>query len=342
MKAPATERAVQTTPPMIRAAVIPAVPLRPTATMTRDARIRVMRVIPLTGFDPTMAIALAATVVNRNAMIPTISTPTTACQMLSTTPRAKNPNTTRRVMTMPMTTIFIDMSLWVLMTSASAPVFFLLNSLAARPTADLMTPNDFTMPTIPAVAMPPMPIWRAYSLNICSGDICPMVWVIPEFIRSITSPPQMRFITGMITSHTRKLPQQMMKAYLSPTIYPSPSTAAPVFTLRRTFALSAIAAPHGRIFVVRVSPQSPNVDTMKSYRPPMSPLIRRVFAPLPPPSPLTSTWVVAVASGNGYFPCCSFTKYFLKGIRKRIPRIPPRSDEKNTFVKFTVSSGYLS
>ena len=29
-------------------------------------------------------------------------------------------------------------------------------------------------------------------------------------------------------------------------------------------------------------------------------------------------------------------------MRKRMPRIPPRSDERNTFVKFTVSSGYLS
>ena len=74
----------------------------------------------------------------------------------------------------------------------------------------------------------------------------------------------MRFMRGMMTSHTRKLPQQMMKAYLSPTMYPRPRTAAPVFTLRTTFAFSANAAPHGRTFVVRVSPQSPKVDTMKS------------------------------------------------------------------------------
>ena len=33
---------------------------------------------------------------------------------------------------------------------------------------------------------------------------------------------------------------------------------------------------------------------------------------------------------------------FLNGIRNRMPRIPPRRDEKNTLVKFTVSSGYLS
>ena len=161
MNAPATESAVQTTPPIIKAAVIPAVPLRPTATIMIEARISVMRVIPLTGFEPTIAIALAATVVKRNAIIPTMSTPTTACQMLSTTPIAKKPNTTARVITIPITTIFIDRSLWVLITSASAPLFFLLNSLAARPSADFMTPNDFTIPMIPAVAMPPMPICLA-------------------------------------------------------------------------------------------------------------------------------------------------------------------------------------
>ena len=171
---------------MISAAVMPAVPLRPTATMISEARMSVMRVIPLTGFEPTIAMAFAATVVNRNAMMPTMRRPTTACQMLSTTPNAKKRNTARRATAIPMTIIFIEMSLWVLITSASAPSFFLLNSFAASPTADLITPNDFTMPTIPAVAIPPIPICLAYSLNIWSADISPMVWVMPEFIRSIT------------------------------------------------------------------------------------------------------------------------------------------------------------
>ena len=134
----------------------------------------------------------------------------------------------------------------------------------------------------------------------------------------------------------------MMNAYLRPTMYPRPRTAAPVFTFNRILALSASAAPHFVQVVERVSPHRPNVEMMKSYNPPMSPLMSNVFAPLPPLSPLTRTCVVAVASGNGYFPCCSFTKYFLNGIRNRIPRIPPKSDEKNTLVKFTVSSGYLS
>ena len=96
---------------MISAAVMPAVPFRPTDTIIRDARMRVMSVMPLTGFDPTIAIALAATVVKRNAMIPTIRRPTTACQMLSTTPNMKNANTAMSVMAIPMTMIFIERSL---------------------------------------------------------------------------------------------------------------------------------------------------------------------------------------------------------------------------------------
>ena len=54
------------------------------------------------------------------------------------------------------------------------------------PIADFMTPNDFTIPIIPAVAMPPIPMWRAYSVKICSADICETVVAIPVFIRSIT------------------------------------------------------------------------------------------------------------------------------------------------------------
>ena len=154
--------------------------------------------------------------------------------------------------------------------------------------------------------------------------------------------PHIRFIAGIMTSQTRRLPQHIMKAYLRPTIYPSPRRAAPVFSLSTIFALSASTAPQWVTVVETVSPQSPKVETMKSYAPPMRPLMSRVLAPLPPPSPLTSTCVVAVASGNGYFPCISFTKYFLNGIRKRIPSMPPSSDEKNTLVKLTVSSGYLA
>ena len=96
---------------MIRAAAIPALPLSPTATRIKEAMINVISVIPLTGFVPTIAIALAATVVNRKEMIPTMRRPTTACQMLFTTPpNAKKAKIARRAMTMPKTMVFIGMS----------------------------------------------------------------------------------------------------------------------------------------------------------------------------------------------------------------------------------------
>ena len=48
---------------------MPLVPLNPTATITTEARMSVIRVIPLTGFVPTIAMALAATVVKRKVMM---------------------------------------------------------------------------------------------------------------------------------------------------------------------------------------------------------------------------------------------------------------------------------
>ena len=62
MKAPAIESAVHTTPPIIIAAVIPPVPVRPALTSTSELRISVISVMPDTGFVPTIAIAFAATV----------------------------------------------------------------------------------------------------------------------------------------------------------------------------------------------------------------------------------------------------------------------------------------
>ena len=70
--------AVQTTPPIISAATMPPGPLRPTATMTTLARMSVISVIPDTGLLPTMAMALAATVVKRKAMTATSRMATTA------------------------------------------------------------------------------------------------------------------------------------------------------------------------------------------------------------------------------------------------------------------------
>ena len=79
---PAIDNAVQTTPPIKRAANIPALPFNPTATITTEARISVISVMPETGFDPTIAMALAATVVNKKAITVTRRIATTACSKL--------------------------------------------------------------------------------------------------------------------------------------------------------------------------------------------------------------------------------------------------------------------
>src|SRR5690554_2944631 len=82
------------------------------------------------------------------------------------------------------------------------------------------------------------------------------------------------------------------------------------------------------ILVVITSLHRRNEEKQKSKRPPMSPLVIRSRALLPPFSPVINISVVAVASGKGSLPCISFTKYLRKGIRNNIPRKPPRRDEK--------------
>ena len=163
MSPPAVLSAVQTTPPITIAATIPALPLRPTATSTNAVIISVIIVIPLTGLVPTIAIALAATVVKRKEMTVTISRPIIACQILFTTPpRAKKAKTAIRVNAMPNTTVFIGRSSWVRSTwTFAVPSPLRRNSPAASPTALLMTPALLMMPMTPAVAMPPIPMWRA-------------------------------------------------------------------------------------------------------------------------------------------------------------------------------------
>ena len=79
-------------------------------------------------------------------------------------------------------------------------------------------PADLMMPMIPAVAMPPMPMCLAYVVKISSGDIEPTVAVIPVCIKSKTSGPHIRFIKGMMTSHTKNEPQHITKEYLRPII----------------------------------------------------------------------------------------------------------------------------
>ena len=162
MKEPATLSAVHTTPPIISAAAIPALPLRPTATRMRDAMMRVISVMPLTGLEPTIAMAFAATVVKRKAITATMRSPTRACQTLFTTPpKAKNAKMMRRAMTTPKTMVFIGRSSSVRMAFSSRVPGLRLNSFTAREAALFMTPKDLIMPMMPAVAMPPMPICLA-------------------------------------------------------------------------------------------------------------------------------------------------------------------------------------
>ena len=125
-------------------------------------------------------------------------------------------------------------------------------------------------------------------------------------------------------------------------MYPSPSTAAPVLTFITTLNLSATISPIPTMRVLMDSLHQPKVATMKSYTPPIIPAKISGLAWLPPFSPDTSTWVVAVASGKGYLPCISDTKYLRKGMSNRIPNTPPNNELINTSKKFTLISGYLS
>ena len=150
--------AVHTTPPMMRAATMPAVPLRPTATITTEARMSVMSVMPDTGLLPTMAMALAATVVKRKAMTATRATPTRAKSRLpSITPAQKNTKMAMMVAAEPMAMTLKGRSRSVRGTlrAACLPPFI---SRAASATAPFIMPHDFIMPMMPAMAMPPMPM----------------------------------------------------------------------------------------------------------------------------------------------------------------------------------------
>ena len=76
--------------------------------------------------------------------------------------------------------------------------------------------------------------------------------------------------------------------------------------------------------------------------PPTSPAMSSGLAWSPPLAPETSTCVVAVASGKGYLPCMSLTKYLRKGIRKRMPSTPPSAEARNIFINEVVITGYLA
>ena len=203
---------------MMSAATMPLVPCRPTPTITTEARMSVISVIPLTGLDPTMAMALAATVVKRKAMTATRTIATSACSILpSITPNQKKRNV-RSIVTIDEMAINRNgrsrsVRCWA--TPASPPPFI---SFAARETAPLMMPHDLMMPMIPAIAIPPMPIDLPYALKICSGNISPTAVVIDGSHWFNTSEPKNSARPGTMSHHTESDPNVMMSEYLKPMI----------------------------------------------------------------------------------------------------------------------------
>ena len=124
---------------MTRAAVIPAVPFRPTLTSTSDERMSVMSVMPDTGFEPTMAMALAATVVNKKAITKTISTATIVCSQLFNRPNWKKTSTQMSVAQRIVRMVFIVRSCCV-RSGALVAAFLPPSSDTARPIAWRMMP----------------------------------------------------------------------------------------------------------------------------------------------------------------------------------------------------------
>ena len=148
---------MQTTPPITSAETIPAVPDNPTDTIMTDVRIKVISVIPETGFVPTIAIAFAATVVNRNEIIITIKSAINAKPKSFTTPNAKNTYIKTAVIKIPPAINPIGRSLCVLATP-SAPLCFPKISFIARLNALFTIFDERIIPIIPAIAIPPIPI----------------------------------------------------------------------------------------------------------------------------------------------------------------------------------------
>ena len=160
MSPPAIESAVQTTPPIRSAASIPAFPESPAFTRKSDVRMSVIRVIPETGFVPTVAIARAATDVKRKEMTTTTRSAMSDCVVMlgegSRTPNRKKAQATRATATIPPTMTFIGRSRSV--RSASPEADFAAPKSALKENAFAMTRQLRRIPRMPAAAMPPMPM----------------------------------------------------------------------------------------------------------------------------------------------------------------------------------------
>ena len=66
---------------------------------------------------------------------------------------------------------------------------------------------------------------------------------------------------GITNHHTKIEPAKITNAYLRPTIYPRPSTAALVLHESTNLVLSASACPHEYAVVVMLSAHQPKVAT---------------------------------------------------------------------------------
>ena len=197
---------------------MPLVPFRPIPTITTEARISVISVIPLTGFEPTMAMAFAATVVKRKAMTVTSTMATRAKNMLpSITPNQKNRNVTMIVRIEAIAMNLNDRSFSVRFNAVEAPLPPFI-SCAASPTALLMMPHDLMIPMMPAIAIPPIPIDLPYDVKICSGDMSPTAVAIEGSHWFSTVSGNSRARPGTMSHHTETEPRQIINAYLNPMI----------------------------------------------------------------------------------------------------------------------------
>ena len=208
MKPPAIASAEQTMPPTTNAVMMPVPPCKPTADRIKELRIKVIMVMPDTGFVPTVAMAVAATVVNRKANKNTTRMPTIICvRFICMPPKMKKSTIMMITAKKPKSIIFMGISRWVRSTCCSSPLLPLL-ALKATLSEVLITPADLITPKIPAMAIPPMPMYLTYCEKIKSGSI-----VLINTPSGVTPYCPNR---GTINHHDRKEPAQIIIAYFKP------------------------------------------------------------------------------------------------------------------------------
>lgn len=170
-----------------------------------------MSVMPETGLEPTMAIALAATVVKRKAITVMVIRATMACRSVIFTPIIRKMNTARSVRNRKSVTndIFRSRSLLLTATCSPPPPFLPTANLKALP----ITPDDLMMPMIPAMAMAPIPMGRTYSAKIASADMAANGFTPPD---AAANAP-ISLTSGISTSHETSEPTVMITAKRNPT-----------------------------------------------------------------------------------------------------------------------------